>query len=378
MALFLARLTVPLPLVGTLSLHFVGALALAFALPSPLAALVSALALPRSNPFDPWREAFNRSQVGLATLLASSLFRLLPVPEAGVLLGGVAYFLVNLGAVFLLAWRVKGVPPRELWRRNFAPYGVTYLLVSPVAYLMVRLYETPLVGPWGGFGVVLVLLPLVYLRHMWLLKRRLEEASKRMLQGMVRSLEAKDAYTALHSERVAAIAKDLARQLGLSEAQQEAIYLGSLLHDIGKVGVPEGVLGKAGKLSAAEWSIMETHPEVGSRIVAPMLPYLGPVDDIIRYHHERYDGKGYPYGLRGEEIPLPARIVAVADAYEAMTSHRPYRKAFPVEVAVENIRKGAGEQFDPRVVEAFLQAVGKNPPWLDRDRFAHRTLEVGG
>lgn len=107
-----------------------------------------------------------------------------------------------------------------------------------------------------------------------------------------------------------------------------------------------------------------------------MLPYLGPVDEIIRYHHERYDGNGYPYGLRGTEIPLLARIVAVADAYEAMTSHRPYRRALPVEIAVEEIVKGAGTQFDPEVVEAFLLAVRKNPVWLDRDRFVLRTMEV--
>lgn len=328
-AFVLARLTVPLPLIGTLSLHFVGALSLAFAFPPPIAAFLSAITLLPSKRFNPWQEVFNRSQVGLATLLASTLFHHAPVREIGVFLAGMTYFLVNLGSVLLLAWLLKGLPPTELWRRNFAPYGITYLLVSPVAYLMTQLYSHPLVGSWGGFGVILAVLPL-----------------------------------------------DLAQHLGLSQTQQDVILLGGRLHDIGKVGVPDAVLGKPGRLSPEEWSAMRSHPEVGYRIVAPMLPYLGPVDEIIRYHHERYDGNGYPYGLRGTEIPLLARIVAVADAYEAMTSHRPYRRALPVEIAVEEIVKGAGTQFDPEVVEAFLLAVRKNPVWLDRDRFVLRTMEV--
>ena len=374
LTLVLARLTVPLPLWGTVSLHFVGALALAFSSPPALAALASSLGLPLSRPPDPWREAFNRFQVGLATLVASTLYHLLP-HGLGALAAGGTYFLTNLGAVMGLACLTKGLSPGQLWRRNFAPYGLSYLVVSPLAYLLVRLYEVPLLDGWGGFGVLLAVLPLVYLRYMWLLHSRLQEASKRMLQGLVRVLEAKDAYTALHSERVAAIAQDIAREMGLGEVQRELLALGARLHDIGKVGIPDPLLHKGGSLVPEEWDRMRQHPELGVAIVAPMLPYLGPVEGIIRYHHERWDGQGYPEGLRGEEIPLLARILAVADAYEAMTSDRPYRKALSPERALVEIRQGAGSQFDPQVVEAFLRAMEKEPVWSEKEAFYRASLE---
>lgn len=366
LSLFLARLQVPLPLMGQVSLHFVAALAAAFALPPAWASLAALLGLPLSPP--PLREAFNRAQVGLASLASAHLFRLYP-HEGGVVLGALAYFLLNLGSVLLLAWVQKGLPPTEAWRRNFAPYGVTYLLVSPVAYLLVRLYEVPLVGGWGGFGVLLVLLPLVYLRHMWLLRARLEEATRRMLQGMVLSLEARDPYTAFHSERVAAIAQDIARAMGLPEAERDVLLLGARLHDIGKIGIPDEVLLKPSPLTPWEWELMRTHPEKGYRVLSPLIPFLGPIEGIVLHHHERWDGTGYPRGLRGEEIPLLARIVAVADAYEAMTSDRPYRPGLLPEEALERIRRGAGSQFDPEVVEAFVRVFARKPPWWSREGF---------
>ena len=374
---FLARLTVPLPLLGQVSLHFVGALTAVFALPVGWAGLFSALALPVSRPVNPLREVFNRSQVGLGALVAGLLYQRFP-SEVGVFAAGLAYFAQNLGFMLLLSWLLKGVPPVEAWRRNFAPYGLTYLLVSPTAYLMARLWDTPVLGGWGGFGVLLVVLPLVYLRHMWLLRARLEETSKRMLQSLVLTLEAKDAHTALHSERVAAIAVDVAQRLGLPEAQREVLLLGSRLHDVGKVGVPDEVLLKPGRLSEREWELMRSHPEMGFRIVEPMLGYLGPVDGIVLYHHERWDGSGYPRGLKGEEIPLLARIVAVADAYEAMTSDRPYRKAMHPRDALEVIVREAGRQFDPAVVEAFKDVWERSPAWQERSVFVQRLLEVHG
>lgn len=363
----LARLRVPLPLLGEVSLHFLGALASIFALTSPWVALLSAISLPpASRPPFPLREAFNRSQVALSTLVALALFRHFPTPEAGALIAGAGYFAANLGAMLLLAWVQKGLPPKEAWRRNFAPYGLTYLAVSPIALLLARLYERPVLAPWGGIDALLLLLPVVYLKHMWSLRSRVEEASKRMLEGMVRSLEARDRYTAHHSERVTAIALDIAREMGLPEAQRDLLRLGGKLHDIGKVGIPDAVLLKPGKLTDEEWALMRSHPEVGLRVLAPMLPFLGPIEEIVLYHHERWDGKGYPKGLEGEAIPLLARILAVADAYEAMTADRPYRKGLPPERALAILEEEAGKQFDPAVVRAFRRAYEKNPIWKER------------
>lgn len=373
----LARLSVPLPLVGQIRLHYLGALAMAYTLPPGWAALLSALALPLSSrPPDPLREAYNRNQVGLAALLAAHAYGAVEgLP--GALLGAGTYFGVNTGAMLVLSWLLKGLPPKEAWRKNYAPYGATYLLTSPVALLAARLYEVPVLTDFGPLDVAVLLLPVVYLRHMWLLRRRVEEATLSMLRGMVRSLEARDPYTALHSERVTAIALDLARELGLSESERETLALGARLHDIGKVGVRDEVLLKTGKLTEEEWEEMRLHPEIGLRILHPMLPHLGPIEGIVLHHHERWDGRGYPKGLRGEEIPRLARIVAVADAYEAMTSDRPYRKGLSPEEAAEVVRKEAGKQFDPEVAEAFLRVWRRAPTWRTKGDFTRASREFG-
>lgn len=373
---FLARFSVPLPLVGEVRLHYLGALALAYSASPGWAGLLSALALPfASRPPSLLREAFNRSQVGLAALFAAHAYGAVGgLP--GALLGAGVYFAANTGAMLLLTWFLKGLPPKEAWRRNYAPYGVTYLLTSPVALLAARLYEVPVLTGFGPLDVAVLLLPVVYLRYMWLLRRRVEEATLSMLRGMVRSLEARDPYTALHSERVAAIAQDVGRALGLKEAELDTLVLGARLHDIGKVGVRDEVLLKPGKLTPAEWEEMRSHPEVGLRILEPMLPYLGPIGSIVLHHHERWDGGGYPKGLKGEEIPFLVQIVAVADAYEAMTSDRPYRRALSPEEAAEVIRKEAGRQFSPRVAEAFLRVWEATPAWRTREAFAQASREV--
>ncbi len=168
------------------------------------------------------------------------------------------------------------------------------------------------------------------------------------------AMEVKDVYTQGHSVRVAQLSRACARELGLSGEALDQIYLAGLLHDIGKIGVPESILLKPGRLSAVEWEEVRGHPVVGARIVEPAR-FPAAVVAVVRHHHEDYGGGGYPDGLAGEEIPLLARIIRVADAYDAMTSTRPYRRGLTAEEAIEELRRGAGRQFDPRVVEAFLR-----------------------
>jgi HD-GYP domain-containing protein (c-di-GMP phosphodiesterase class II) len=175
-----------------------------------------------------------------------------------------------------------------------------------------------------------------------------------VLHSLTSAVDAKDAYTCGHSERVALLSKRLSREIGLPEQQIERIYMAGILHDVGKIGVPEAVLHKAGKLTNEEFDQMKKHPQIGARILADIKQIQDLIPGVL-YHHERYDGKGYPTGLSGESIPLMGRIICVADCFDAMTSNRTYRRALPLEVAMIELRRCAGTQFDPILAEAFLR-----------------------
>ncbi len=174
-----------------------------------------------------------------------------------------------------------------------------------------------------------------------------------MLHALVNSVDAKDPYTYGHSERVAYFSRALARAIGLEEIECERVYLSGLLHDIGKIGVPDAVLTKAGRLTDEEFDQLKKHPEVGHRILARVRQIADLVPGVL-FHHERVDGRGYPYGLEGKSIPLFGRIICVADSFDAMTSNRTYRAALPLSMAIAEIRRCAGMQFDPELAEAFL------------------------
>lgn len=174
-----------------------------------------------------------------------------------------------------------------------------------------------------------------------------------LLHALTSAVDAKDAYTCGHSQRVALFGREIAKAAGLPESLCERVYMAGLLHDVGKIGVSEEVLRKPGKLTNEEFAEMKKHVDIGARILRDVRQ----VDDLIPgvlYHHERYDGKGYPHGLAGQDIPLLGRILCVADSFDAMTSNRTYRKALPLEVALMEIRRCAGTQFDPMLADAWL------------------------
>jgi len=183
--------------------------------------------------------------------------------------------------------------------------------------------------------------------------RRLNESYQVTLEALATALDARDAETLGHSARVGAYTVAVARRMGLVEPDLTHIYRGALLHDVGKIGIPDAILRKPGKLTSAEWKEMRKHPEIGARMLRG-IGFLEGAVPIVLCHQERYDGKGYPARLKGETIPLGARIFAVVDTLDAMTSDRPYRKALPYEAARAEIRKFSGTQFDPKVVEVFL------------------------
>ncbi len=182
---------------------------------------------------------------------------------------------------------------------------------------------------------------------------KLKAANRQALLGLAEAIEAKDAYTKGHCGRVAAYAMALATEAGYPEEELEALEFASFLHDIGKIGIRDAVLLKPGPLDEKEWEHMRTHPLKGYEI-ASQIDMLKPTMPCIRNHHERWDGKGYPDGLKGEDIPLSARIVAIADAYDAMATDRPYKKALPLERCEELLMKNAGTMYDPALIKLFV------------------------
>jgi putative nucleotidyltransferase with HDIG domain len=182
----------------------------------------------------------------------------------------------------------------------------------------------------------------------------LEKTYDQTLKALMSALDARDRETEGHSMRVSRLAYLLGKRLGLNSEQLKALERGALLHDIGKIGISDIILHKPGKLTEEEWKIMRMHPEIGARIVE-RIPFLQESMAVVRYHHERWDGSGYPLGIRGEEIPLNARIFAVADVFDALTSSRSYRKKSTPQEAIQYLRENAGILFDPEVVEALAE-----------------------
>jgi putative two-component system response regulator len=187
---------------------------------------------------------------------------------------------------------------------------------------------------------------------------QLQQAYEASLIMLSNAIELRDKYTRGHVDRVMKLAVLIAEKLGLNRMQISALRFGAILHDIGKIYIREGVLRKAGPLSQNEWDEMKLHAEIGSDLLSKV-PYLSAAIPIIRHHHERWDGGGYPDGLTGEQIPLGARIVTVADTYDAMTTERVYHNENTPNQAVDEIRTGSGTRYDPAVVEAFLTVVGE-------------------
>jgi putative nucleotidyltransferase with HDIG domain len=197
--------------------------------------------------------------------------------------------------------------------------------------------------------------------------QKIECSYEDTLQALGAAIDLRDSETAGHSQRVCRYSLEIARALGLSETQLKTIARGAYLHDIGKLGVPDGILLKPGPLTPDEWKVMQRHAQIGFDLVNG-ISFLADAAEIILTHHERFDGHGYPRRLKGAEIPLGARIFAIADTLDAITSDRPYRRASPFESARETIRRLAGQQFDPEVASAFLGIPEATWPTIARNQ----------
>ena len=261
--------------------------------------------------------------------------------------------------------------------------GIRYVIpitaiISALLAIVYRLSVLEIITPYGGrlttalladFLTLLVAMlvtgALVYIvmtvidrnvEQVLLSEIRLKYVYENTLNGWATALELRDKETEGHSQRVTRLTLQLARKMGIHKDEFKSIRWGALLHDIGKMGIPDAILLKPGKLTPEEFERIKEHPLVAEKLLND-IPYLASATPIPKYHHEKWDGSGYPYGLKGEEIPLPARIFAIIDVWDALLSERPYKKAWAQEEVIEYIKKNSGSHFGPRVVEVFLEIV---------------------
>ncbi len=272
------------------------------------------------------------------------------------------YFLINTGSISAIIGFCSGQNIVAVWRNNFMWTAPSYFAGACISTLATLVF-----GHKSG-ATLLFVLPVAYLTYQSYATSigRAEEKQQHIerlaglylstIKSLALAIDAKDQYTHQHILRVQRYAVAIAEQLGLKGDDLEAVNTGALLHDIGKLGVPEYVLLKPGRLTDEEFSKIKQHPEIGAAILDPV-EFPWPVLPVVKYHHERWDGKGYPEGLAGEDIPLSARILSVADVYDALTSNRSYRHAWDHEKAVAEIVRSIGTQFDRQVVEAFLAVI---------------------
>ena len=271
-----------------------------------------------------------------------------------ILIAAVVMHLVNTGAVAIAAGLQLGVSPARVWWRNLALDATPQVALGAVGLL------AAIVALQAWYLVPLLALPGVLVQRAVQESSQLRSDTQAALAAFVEVVELRDPYTAGHSRRVAVSARLIAHELRLTEEETDLIESAGNVHDIGKVAVDPHVLLKTSKLTDDEWAQMQLHPVHGANVIARFAGYRQGAG-MVRHHHERWDGAGYPDRIAGEEIPLGARILAVADSFDAMTSDRPYREGMPVELAIAILHEGAGVQWDPKVVEAFTAIVATRP-----------------
>ena len=281
----------------------------------------------------------------------SSLSHFVFVPPATVS-SIVVYFALNSTSVTAVVALSDQVPFGAAWRRIAGPsllYDVFSSALGPLLAYMYTQFQLP--------GIVLLVLPIFFVRHIYQANIQLEQVNRDLLELMVKTIEARDPYTSGHSLRVAQVASQLARERGLGGKTVEHITTAALLHDVGKIHEDFApLLRKEAKLDATEKALMQTHPSRSAELVCTISAFHGPIEQAVRHHHENYDGTGYPIGLAGDAIPIGARIIMIADTMDAMTTDRPYRRALSFEHVIEELRKLAGRQFDPALVELVVRS----------------------
>jgi hypothetical protein len=327
-----------------------------------------------------FKAAFNTAQLTITFAAASFIYQVAAGQNAvplvtwdgtlALLLLAAVYFAANSSLLALIISFAYGAPFFFAWRSNAGRFFLYEVAVISLGIAVAILW------PYSAASVVLVILPLWMVRHVYQLMTDLESQTRKALVALADVIDARDPSTYHHSLGVAMYGEKIARQMGLGPDQVELIVSAARLHDLGKVGINDDMLYKPGKLSREERERFQLHSEIGAGVVGSF-PLFTQGKDLVLYHQEHYDGGGYPRGLKGEEIPLGSRIIAVADAYEAMTASRPYRQAMTPQQAIAELKANSGTQFDPVVVEAMLSALAKEGISPGPAVQPSRQLEVG-
>jgi hypothetical protein len=326
------------------------------------------------------KRLFNAGQTVLAVFCAGQFYLLIggqvpltrdsfPLAIVQVLAANMVYELINGLLIIGIVSLAERVSPHRVWVGTMAQSALPYFVYSIFGLLLAVIWSSG-VGP---FSVVLVLAPLFVARWVFAQFAAKREAYEATIRTLIQAVETKDVYTRGHSQRVSRGSVLVGRQRGLREDRLTLLRYAGMLHDVGKLGVPTSVLVKAGQLTAEEFESIKMHPVWGREIVRD-LEFLGEAIPGIYHHHERMDGRGYPLGLRGPEIPEFARMIAVADAFDAMTTTRSYRRARGNDEAIEELRRCQGTQFDPVMVQALADGLAQEG-WDVADTLPDEVLE---
>lgn len=265
------------------------------------------------------------------------------------LIAAFIYIVTNGLIITRLLSYLNNIAFMEIWISNVRWALPNFLAIGSLGIIIALAYES-----FGIGAVVLLFGPLLLARFSFKLYLDMKNNYIETIQALSTAMEEKDPYTQGHAQRVSELAILLGEEIKLNSRELEQLRYAAILHDVGKIGIPEAILNKPDKLNEEEYKVIKEHPTKGVKILEN-IDFLKYATSIMQYHHEYFDGSGYPEGKMGEDIPLSSRIITIVDAYDAMTTDRPYRKALSVEFALKEIQNKAGEQFDPRLVQAFVK-----------------------
>jgi len=263
------------------------------------------------------------------------------------------YYFINSSLFMMVIHFAEGISLWSIWKNQLKGIIATYIALAPIGFIMAMVYVS--IGIWG---IILFFFPLILARRSFELYAKMRKVYLDTIRALAAAIDAKDPYTKGHSERVAETSVALAEELNLPGREIENIEYTALLHDIGKIGIADSILGKKGSLTSEEFDKIKEHTIMGANIIEPV-DFLKNSYWAIYHHHEKYNGKGYPDGIKSEDIPILARIIAVADAYDAMSSDRPYRKKLNKDKILKELKDQSGKQFDPEVVKALISVLDK-------------------